>query len=264
MPEVTVVVPTRDAARTLESCLVSVRKQGREVELIVVDNGSSDGTREIAERYADRVESYGPERSAQRNQGLRLANSSIVAFIDADMVLSPEVISEAVSAFENPEVGGLIIPEVSFGEGFLTRCRIAEKRSYLGDARVEAARIYRRSLVEQIGAYAEDLTAFEDWDLHDRVATTGHTMGRLTAQVGHDEGRITLRSAFRKRRYYGRWLPVYRARPHARSFGRPQSVRQLLRQNQNAPSVVAVLIALKTAETAGLLVGSYEARPRKP
>jgi glycosyltransferase involved in cell wall biosynthesis len=259
---VTVVVPTRDAARTLAACLTSIRAQTyTDLELLVVDNDSADGTRDIAAPLADRVLVHGPERSAQRNQGWRMGSGDIVAFIDADMVLDREVIAEAVTAFGcDPRLGGLVIPELSFGEGFLAGCRAAEKSSYLGDEEVEAARIFRREVVRQAGGYAEELTAFEDWDLNDRVAAAGHTIGRVAAQVRHDEGRLTLRSAFRKRRYYGRWLPVYRARPGARSFGRPRSVRQLLRHG--SPPMIAGLIALKGAEAAGLTVGAIEGKRR--
>jgi len=54
---VTVVVPTKNAERTLGACLASVRQQtGHAVELIVVDNHSTDASVEIARRYADAVE----------------------------------------------------------------------------------------------------------------------------------------------------------------------------------------------------------------
>ncbi|RAY15635.1 glycosyltransferase family 2 protein [Actinomadura craniellae] len=255
---VTVVVPTRDSARTLDRCLASVRAQTHPVELIVVDNGSTDATPRISARHADAVLDHGPERSAQRNQGWRTGTGEVVAFVDSDMVLAPEIVAEAVALFAaDPSLGGLVIPELSFGEGFLAACRAMEKRSYLGDPRVEAARIFRRVALEKTGGYAEDLTAFEDWDLADRVAATGYGIGRVASVVEHDEGRITLRSAFAKRRYYGRWLPAYRSRPWARSFGRSRSLRRLLRLGP--PPRIAGLLALKAVEGAGLLAGSRAA-----
>ena len=77
---VSVVVPTRNAARTLDACLRSIRSQtyGR-VELVVVDNHSLDATPEIARRYVDAFETSGPERSAQRNRGASVSMARLDA-----------------------------------------------------------------------------------------------------------------------------------------------------------------------------------------
>ncbi|MCP2335139.1 glycosyltransferase family 2 protein [Actinomadura rupiterrae] len=254
----TVVVPTRNSARTLERCLASLRAQSAPVELVVVDNASTDGTPEIAAAYADRLLAGGPERSAQRNLGWRAASTGVVAFVDSDMVASPGVAAEAAEAFDaDPGLGGLVIPEESFGQGFWARARAVEKRAYLGDPAVEAARIFRRTALDRVGGYDEGLSAFEDWDLADRVAATGLRIGRTSSGVLHDEGRITLRSAYRKRRYYGRWLPAYRTRPTARSFGRGGTLRRL--PLLSSPVTAAGVIVLKATETAGLLAGARAA-----
>ena len=66
-PDVTVVVPTKNATPTLAACLQSLRSQTHPCRTVVVDNGSTDSTRAIAEDGADAVLEIGPERSAQRN-----------------------------------------------------------------------------------------------------------------------------------------------------------------------------------------------------
>ena len=70
-PSVTVVVPTRNAGRTLATCLASLRSQTYPCGAVVVDNGSTDATVAIAESGADVVPHAGPERSARRNHGAR-------------------------------------------------------------------------------------------------------------------------------------------------------------------------------------------------
>jgi len=257
---VTIVVPTRNAARTLERCLASIRTQSySDAELVVVDNSSADATPEIAARYADHYAVRGPERSAQENYGWRAGTGAIVGFIDADMVLEPEVVREAVSAFDgDPGLGALVIPELAFGDGFFARCRALEKRARLGDAGVEAARLFRRSVLEQVGGYDEALTAFEDWDLADRVTAAGYRIGRVSSLVWHDEGRLQLRGAYRKWRYYGRWLPAYRARPSARSRSLSRFLGSVL--EEGPPRYVAGLIVLKAVEAAGMIVGAAEGR----
>ena len=83
-------VLTRDAGRTIETCLRSIRAQTwPALELIVVDNGSTDATWAVARRHADLVLRGGPERSAQRNLGIDHAAGEWVYYVDADMELAP-------------------------------------------------------------------------------------------------------------------------------------------------------------------------------
>lgn len=133
---VSVIVPTRDSSRTIEACLASVCAQSYpDVELVVVDNGSTDGTPDVARPFAHRVLSAGSERSAQRNAGATASTGEFLVFVDSDMLLSPSVVEEVVLVFrEDPGLQGLIIPERSRGTGFWARCRILEKELYLARA----------------------------------------------------------------------------------------------------------------------------------
>jgi glycosyltransferase involved in cell wall biosynthesis len=266
-PLVTVVVPTKNTARTLERCLASVRAQTYpNVELIVVDNRSNDATMSIAEKCADQALTGGPERSAQRNQGWRAGKGSYAIFIDADMVLGEEIVGEVAEAFEKDgSLGAVVLPELAFGEGFLARCRELEKRLYLGDPRVEAARAFPRPVLEKTGGYDEAVTGFEDWELPDRVKAAGYRVGRINAVVMHDEGRISLRRAFAKKRYYGHWLPMYRkvkrAAP-ARGLARPALLNQPLQLLRSPHHSVGPAV-LKGAEWSGMALGAFEGRRGK-
>ena len=92
-PLVSVVVPTRNSARTIEACLRSILDQRyARIELVVVDNDSTDGTWDIAQGLADAAIRGGPERSAQRNAGVARSGGEFVLWIDSDMILAPEVV----------------------------------------------------------------------------------------------------------------------------------------------------------------------------
>ena len=68
---VSVIVTTRNEERNIGNCLQSIRLQTyKPVEIIVVDNNSTDKTQEIARSFTDVVVNKGPERSAQRNHGI--------------------------------------------------------------------------------------------------------------------------------------------------------------------------------------------------
>lgn len=262
--KISFVVPTRNSARTLDACLGSLRAQTHpDVEVVVVDNKSTDGTPRIAEHYADRVLDWGPERSAQRNRGMVLSTGDVVVFIDSDMVLEPHVAAGLAAGFEaDPAVGALIIPERSFGEGFLARCRVLEKDLYVGDPDVEAPRAFRRPVIEALGGWNEELTAAEDWDLADRSRAAGVGVGRVDAWIWHDEGRIQLRVTFAKKRYYGRWIDQYvRMQPDQGrgKFARTALFRQPARLMRH-PLLTAGLATLKITEAGGLLLGVRDSR----
>ena len=130
VPVVSAVVTTRNSDRTLERCLSSLRAQrGVEVESIVVDNGSSDRTLEIAHRLADVVVQRGPERSAQRNAGVRAGRGEFVAVLDSDMILEPDVLREAVELLARARA--VAVPEISFWDGLLGEVQALRTRLLL-------------------------------------------------------------------------------------------------------------------------------------
>lgn len=261
--KVSFIIPTRNSARTLAACLESCRNQTHDdVEVIAVDNSSTDGTVEIAERLADKVFDQKPERSAQRNRGAAESTGDIICFIDSDMVLEPTVAAQFLAVFDaRPEVGAVIIPERSFGDGFFVQCRVLEKSMYVGDSDVEAPRAFRREVFEATGGWDETLTAAEDWDLADRTKALGTQIGRIDALIWHDEGTIKLRQTYGKKQYYGRWVAEYLSRrPEGRGhLSRGGVLKQLGPAAVKHPVQVSGLVVLKAVEAAGLVRGMRKA-----
>ena len=262
---VSVIVTTRNSERTLESCLSSVVQQThRPLELVVVDNHSTDATEEIARRYADRVATIGPERSAQRNHGAAIASGEHLLFIDSDMVLEPDVVAEGLEALRRSGLPAAMVPEETVGEGFWTRCRILERSCYTGDDTVEAARIYTRKEFLEVGGFDPTLNGGEDWDLSRRVAR-GRRLPRARAVIRHDEGRTRLRTVYAKRRYYAPGYLRY-LRKHgsdALAQGNPiiraayvRNWRRLARH----PVLTAGMITLKAVEAAAVVEVAVEAK----
>ncbi|MCB0915136.1 MAG: glycosyltransferase [Actinobacteria bacterium] len=256
--KISAVVPTKNSIRTISSCLESLRNQvDAEVEVIVVDNNSDDGTADVGRELADIFISAGPERSAQRNRGFEAGTGDVVFFIDSDMVLEPRVCADIVEAFTTqPNVGAVIVPERSFGEGFLASCRELEKSLYVGDDDVEAARAFPMAVFRTIGGWDETLTAAEDWDLSDRTRALGIEFARINSWIWHDEGRISLVAQYKKKQYYGRWVAEYLARhPEAKQhISRPGVLSHsgtLIRQ----PLKTSGMVVLKAFEVAGLAKG---------
>lgn len=152
-PLVSVIIPTKNSEKTIETCLKSVREQTYPIiEVIVVDNYSTDRTREIAGRYADLVLLRGPERSAQVNFGVKQARGKYVYRVDSDFVLEPNVIEEAVVKCEVEDFDAVCVHNTSDpNASFWARVRKLERDCYAGDWLNVAARFFRNNVFEKLG-----------------------------------------------------------------------------------------------------------------
>ena len=185
IPLVSLVVRTKNEQERIERCLKSCLHQDYpSIELIVVDNESTDGTQKIAEKYTDLVFNHGPERIAQGNYGmLSIAKGKYVMYVDADMILEPGLISAAVSEAEKLGNVGLYINEVVLGRGFWGSMRRFERTFYNGTC-IDAARFLRRAEVLKVGGFDEvtfPSPSAEDWDLDRRMKD----LGNLSSLVYH-------------------------------------------------------------------------------
>lgn len=219
-----VIVPTYNSSKFLGACLHSIKSQSyKNIELIVVDNNSTDSTKEIARKYTDKVFNKGPERSAQRNYGVAQAGGEFVAIIDSDMKLSERVIENCVGKIESDRsLVSIIIPEESYGEGFWAQCKKLERSFYVGVGWMEAARFFRKDAYEQAGGYDEGMVSGEDWDLSQRILKIGR-IGRIDDFIFHNEGRISLLNTIRKKFYYAQRFSCYRKKNKGTAVVRNQT-----------------------------------------
>jgi arabinofuranan 3-O-arabinosyltransferase len=202
-PLVSAIVTTHNNEDIILRCLDSIRAQEySNLEIIVVDNHSTDNTVSLARNSGYVVHTCGPERSAQRNCGARKARGDYFVFIDSDMQLERTVISDCVMVAREKRVGVIFIPEKTTAEGFWGKCKVFERDFYLaGDMTVAAARFFSRSVFEAIGGYDENQTGTEDWDLSDR-AIARFPYVWVESAIVHHEGRINLCDQLRKKRRY--------------------------------------------------------------
>ncbi len=203
-PQVSVIVSTKNAGEVLESCLKSIKSQTyTNIEVIVVDNYSTDSTLNIAKKYTGKVYSKGPERSVQRNFGVVKSKGEYIAWFDADMKLTKKVIEQCVILVQkNTEASAVIIPEKSEGKGYWAACRTLEKKCYLGDERIEAVRFVKKRFFNKVGRLSEDFISGEDWDITTRLRDGGYKIGRIKNFVIHYESNMSLINTLRKKYYY--------------------------------------------------------------
>lgn len=260
-PLVSVVVTTRNSATTLAACLQSIRAQHyKPTEIVVVDDESTDSTPQIAQTHADLVISFGPERSAQRNRGARLAHGAYFLFIDSDMTLSPDVVDDCLVAVQRTDAPAAIIPETTVGTSFLAKCRALERSCYTDDDTVEAARFFSREAFELAAGFDENLTGLEDWDLSMRVAAGRH-LPRTRSYIAHDENGLRLGVVLAKKRYYSAASVAYwdnHSRSQANLIFRPAYLRNwraLIRH----PVLATGFLCLKSLEMGAGALGLIDA-----
>jgi len=112
-PSISVIVPGLDCAATLEATLAALRAQawppGRH-EVVYADNGSRDGSREIAARWADRVVTAAgpPSAGAARNAGAAASTADVLVFVDADVVAPPGTVAALLEVLAaHPELAAV-------------------------------------------------------------------------------------------------------------------------------------------------------------
>ena len=261
---VSVVVPTRNNERTIGECLESVRRQTHPaIELIVVDNSSTDRTVEIARGIADLVVTAGPERSAQRNKGLELAKGAWFLWLDSDMLLPPEAVAVAMATAEDGAVG-VALPERTIGDGFWAACRALERSCYLDDPWLHNPRLLRRDYLLDLGGFDVGMSGPEDADLRLRILERGESIVLAPVLVDHDEGRLTVKDVMSKRYYYGRSIPEFAVKHDGGVRGQSSAVlrsyvrhrRQLLADPRHAVGMGA----LRGMEAVAYLAGALSAR----
>jgi glycosyltransferase involved in cell wall biosynthesis len=180
-PKVSIVVPSFNQARYLETALRSVLEQDYPyLEVIVIDGGSTDGSRAILERYAPRLAYWVSEPDAGQadgiNKGLRRATGEIVAWLNSDDVYLPGAIRQAVETLAAEPDAGLVYADgimVDSDQVLLDwhRYRPLELVDLLSfEVLLQPTVFMRRSLLEEAGHLDASYQLILDHELWVRMA----------------------------------------------------------------------------------------------
>lgn len=184
LPLVSIVVPTMNQADFLFETLSSIVQQDYpRIELIVVDGGSTDNSREIIEQFRDRIYYWHSKPDEGQvdavAQGLKISNGVLVTYINSDDILLPGSVSEVVRAWgKNPEA-------VVFGNYFIidAQSRVREKKIApahvrwisweLGPIMCQPGTFFTKRLYEKVGGVDIQLQYAFDRDLFLRFMQSG-------------------------------------------------------------------------------------------
>jgi len=192
---ISVIIPTFNEEENIAQCLVSLSHQTvprSSYEIIVVDGGSKDATREIAQKYADTVFIQTSKKvGGARNDGIMVAKGEIVATTDADCILPPGWIATIERDFKEKNVVQLFGPVYPIEEGFRNKFSLFLANTFSRVGYYSSTFYYtlgcntafRRSSVIQAGLY-RCIDAGDDLEIAMRMKDLGKVLFDGNLKVG--------------------------------------------------------------------------------
>lgn len=212
---ISIIIPTKNEEENIGRCFKSIKCQTyfqNKIEIIVVDNNSTDRTKEIAKKYTNKVYNF-PDlsdltrfknfRGAQLNFGVKKAHGEIIFFPDADMTFDKKLTEEAVRLIVKGKFDALYIPEVVMGRGIFGKIRNFE-RSFYNETCIDAVRIVRKSLFLRVGGFDENNISFgfDDWDFMKTIKKITSKIGITRNKIYHHEENMTIGRYLNKKGKY--------------------------------------------------------------
>lgn len=217
-PAVGIIVPAYNEQRVLRKCIKNLQASTYpNIRIIIVDDGSTDGTWSLAKRLARKypnTKAYRQEnagKAAAINYGIKRTWSPIIVGIDADTMFLPDTVDRLVRHFKDPRVGAVAgMVEVGNLENLLARCQALEYATSISLERT--AQAYMRSIMVVPGACGawrrkaiidagkcSSMTLAEDFDLTVAVHTAGYQVIQDNTAISVTEAPSNLRSFARQR-----------------------------------------------------------------
>ena len=212
-PEVSIIIPAKNEELRLGLCLDSIRSLKADqnlYEVIVIDNGSTDRTVEIARQYGARVEVVKNVTIAKlRNYGAAMAKGRIFAFVDSDCILSSSWLEPIFEEFKNNKVGAIGSNYQLKGEGTWVE-RVSEFQMSETLERCETNWIQsgnlviKREVFDLVSGFDEKLRVCEDSDICYRIKDAGYSILSNKKICSYHLGfPVTLGQFIRKEFWYG-------------------------------------------------------------
>ncbi len=184
-PHVSVIIPTFNRAHMLERAIQSVLDQTyKDIEVIVVDDGSTDWTHELLESQRGEIVALFHEKNrgpaAARNTGIAASKAPLIAFLDSDDYWLPRKLEVQVRFFtEHPEAVACQTEEIWVRRGKRVNPRKIHKKPsghmFVPSLRLclisPSAVMIKKEILDQIGWFDETLPACEDYDLWLRLTS---------------------------------------------------------------------------------------------
>jgi glycosyltransferase involved in cell wall biosynthesis len=155
VPLISITIPTYNSEATINQCLGSIFQQydaeiNSNIEVIVVDNCSSDRTEETCRRYNCRFLRTRSSKAEAREIGFLNSTGKYVLILDSDMCLERGILKELIGYAKDCNFDAVTINEEFLGESFIHIARTIEKRCYVNASEIQSPRFYKRQVIEKV------------------------------------------------------------------------------------------------------------------
>jgi GT2 family glycosyltransferase len=208
-PSATIVITTKNRKDELRNALASSFAQTAPVEVLVIDDGSTDGTVDLVRTEFPAVRLVRHEISTgyivARNEAARLATAPVVVSIDDDSTFpSPHTVEQSLKEFDHPRIGAVAIPFINVKQDNRVHQRAPDTAGvYVTDRYIGTAHAVRRDLFLALGGYREHFVhQGEEGDYCIRMLAAGYVVRLGSADpIHHFE---SPRRSFERMDYYGK------------------------------------------------------------
>lgn len=218
-PLVSTITPVLNGEKYIAENIRSIKNQTYpNIEIIVVDNFSTDNTVEVARNAGATVYQKGPERASQDNYGVQMAKGKYVFITGCDMVLDKDYIEQCVRCCEEEGYDAVYASVKSRTTNFWSKVKGLERDMYIGDDFIESARFFKRDVFLGLGGFDTTLVInADDYDMQRRLNNAGYKTGRITATELHIDEIDSIKEVFLKSFYYGMnsWQYIQRQKGYA-------------------------------------------------
>lgn len=229
-PLISVVIPTKNSAEFLARCLRSIKNQTyKNIEIIVVDNNSTDETKKITREFTHRIYNCGPERCAQVNFGVKKAKGEYVYQTGSDLTREKELVKEAVNKCEREKYDAVYINVITKipNPNIWQQVRGLERQCYVGESGMSAARFFKRSIFLALGGYDESLgSVADDLEFQHRLNLAHYKTGFIKAKENNIDEYKSLKIIITRSLYYGWFIKRYWAKHPQKTKKQYRLIRQ--------------------------------------
>jgi glycosyltransferase involved in cell wall biosynthesis len=215
LPIVSVVIPCYNAAQYIDRCLESVLSQDyTKIEIIVVDDGSLDSSRDIIKKYlgVTLISQQNRGACAARNNGLSLSNGKYIKFLDSDDYLEPNILKKQIAIAESVDENTIV-----YGDFFIQRDDVGIYQSTNIGAENQTASLFlkdiltttplhKKWMLQKIGGFDERFNSGQEWNLHIRLSSAGFFFHHIKLpifryNIHNSVDRISVMSKFSKKSF---------------------------------------------------------------